>query len=231
MRTAMSPASVPAAVAHGGTVDVAGQGFAAVSRARREAVRAVTDRPRVVHDACSTGDATSMSRKVRLFIATSLDGHIAGPGGSLDWLFADDDYGYDAFIAEVDTLAMGRKTYEVVKSLGDWPYDAQISWVFTRQERPARDPHVNFTSKSPADWLHEIELLPGKDIWVVGGGELIRDFLDARLVDEMTIAVHPVVLGGGTPLFPQGSPRHKLRLAHVHSYPSGLVSSTYMVQT
>lgn len=191
----------------------------------------MTDEPRVVHDACSTGDTTIMSRKVRLFIATSLDGHIAGPGGSLDWLFADDDYGYDAFIADVDTLAMGRKTYEVVKSLGEWPYDGQASWVFTRQERPPHDSHVNFTSKAPAEWLHGIELLPGKDVWVVGGGELIRDFLDARLVDEMTIAVHPVVLGGGTPLFPPGSPRHKLRLAHVHSYPSGLVSSTYVVQT
>ena len=105
-----------------------------------------------------------MSRRVRLFIATSLDGHIAGPDGSLDWLFADDDYGYDAFIAGVDTLAMGRRTYEVVKSLGEWPYDGQASWVFTRQDRPAHDGRVHFTSKAPADWLHDIEALPGKDV-------------------------------------------------------------------
>ena len=172
-----------------------------------------------------------MSRKVRLFIATSLDGFITGPGESLDWLFSDDDYGYDAFIAEIDTLAMGRRTYEVVKSFGDWPYAGLATWVFTRQERMAHDGNVTFVATPPREWLLGIERAPGKDIWVVGGGQLIRDFLDARLVDEMTLAVHPVVLGGGTPLFPSGSPRHKLRLASVRSYPSGLVSSTYVVQT
>ncbi len=172
-----------------------------------------------------------MSRRVRLFIASSLDGYIAGPDESLDWLFSDADYGYDAFLAEVDTLAMGRRTYEVVKSLGEWPYAGLATWVFTRQERMPHDGNVHFTARPPVDWLHAIESAPGKDVWVVGGGALIRDFLDARLVDQMTIAVHPVVLGGGTPLFPTGTLRHKLRLAHVHTYPSGLVSSTYMVQT
>lgn len=172
-----------------------------------------------------------MSRKVRLFIATSLDGYIAGPGESLDWLFADADYGYDAFIAEVDTLAMGRRTYEVVKGFGEWPYDGLATSVFTRRDDLPHDARVSFTSRTPAEWLHDVEQAPGKDVWIVGGGQLIRDFIDARLVDEMTLAVHPVVLGGGTPLFPAGSPRHKLRLAHVHSYPSGLVSSTYVFQT
>ena len=172
-----------------------------------------------------------MSRKVRLFIATSLDGYIAGPGESLDWLFSDADYGYDAFIAEVDTLAMGRRTYDVVRGFGEWPYSGLATWVFTRSERPPHDGNVHFTAESPDEWLRRIEATPGRDVWVVGGGELIRDFLNARLVDEMTIAVHPIVLGGGIPLFPPGSPRHKLRLAHVHSYPSGLVSSTYVVQT
>lgn len=172
-----------------------------------------------------------MSRKVRLFIATSLDGYIAGPDESLDWLFSDADYGYDAFIAEVDTLAMGRRTYEVVKGLGDWPYYGLATWVFTRRDAMPHDGHVEFTAQAPEEWLRGIEAKPGRDVWVVGGGELIREFLNARLVDEMTIAVHPIVLGGGIPLFPPGSPRHKLRLAHVHSYPSGLVSSTYVVQT
>ncbi len=172
-----------------------------------------------------------MSRRVRLFIATSLDGYIAGPDESLDWLFSDSDYGYDAFLAEVDTLAMGRRTYEVVKSFGEWPYDGLATWVFTSRGQMPHDGKVHFTAEPPADWLRKVEAVPGRDVWVVGGGTLIRSFLDARLVDEMTIAVHPVVLGGGTPLFPPGTLRHKLRLAHVHSYPSGLVSSTYVVQT
>lgn len=172
-----------------------------------------------------------MSRRVRLFIATSLDGCIAGPGESLDWLFSDADYGYDAFLAEIDTLAMGRRTYEVVKSLGEWPYEGLATWVFTRRERMPHDGNVSFTAESPEAWLRTIEASQGRDVWVVGGAALIRDFLEARLVDEMTIAVHPVVLGGGTPLFPPGTARHKLRLARVNSYPSGLVSSTYVVQT
>lgn len=172
-----------------------------------------------------------MSRKVRLFIATSLDGYIAGPDESLDWLFGDADYGYDEFIAEVDTLAMGRRTYEMVKGFGEWPYEGLATTVFTRQERMPHDHRVNFTAQPPADWVHDLDQKPGKDVWVVGGGVLIRDFLDAQLVDEMTLSVHPVVLGGGTPLFPPGLHRHKLRLASVHSYPSGLVSSTYKVQT
>jgi dihydrofolate reductase len=172
-----------------------------------------------------------MSRKVRLFIATSLDGYLAGPGGSLDWLFGDADYGYDEFIAGIDTLAMGRRTYDVVRSLGEWPYDGIAAWVFTRAGSPPHDGNVSFTAAAPADWLRGIESAAGRDIWIVGGGELIREFLDARLVDEMTIAVHPVVLGGGAPLFPPGSARRRLRLAQVRSYPSGLVSSTYVVQT
>ena len=177
------------------------------------------------------GDFTSMSRKVRLFIATSLDGYIAGPGESLDWLFSDADYGYDAFIAAVDTLAMGRRTYEVMKRFEEWPYDGLATTVFTRNEQPPHDRRVNFTSRPPAEWLRDLDRVPGGDVWIVGGGVLIREFLDAQLVDEMTISIHPVVLGGGTPLFPPGPHRHKLRLAHVHSYPSGLVSSTYVVQS
>ena len=77
-----------------------------------------------------------MLRRVRLFIATSLDGHIAGPGGSLDWLFTDDDYGYDAFIAGVDTLAMGRRTFETVLALDEWPYEGKATWVFSRAANP-----------------------------------------------------------------------------------------------
>lgn len=172
-----------------------------------------------------------MSRKVRLFIATSLDGYIAGPDESLDWLFGDADYGYDEFIASVDTLAMGRRTYEVVKRLGEWPYEGLATTVFTRNEQMPHDHRVDFTSRAPMDWMHDVDRKPGKDVWVVGGGMLIREFLDAQLVDEMTLSVHPIVLGGGTPLFPQGGHRHKLRLARVHSYPSGLVSSTYVVQS
>ncbi len=172
-----------------------------------------------------------MSRRVRLFIATSLDGYIAGPGGALDWLFTDDDYGYDAFLAAVDTIVMGRRTFESVLELGEWPYEELATWVFTRQADLPEDRRGRYTSATPQTWLSGIMTQPGKDIWVVGGGEMIRSFLDARLVDEMTLSVHPVVLGAGTPLFPPGSHRHKLRLLSQRRYDSGLAQLTYVVQT
>ena len=172
-----------------------------------------------------------MSRRVLLFIATSLDGYIAGPGGSLDWLFTDEDYGYDAFIEGVDTLAMGRHTFETVMNFGEWPYPGLDTWVFSRMQNPPLDPRVRYTSAAPADWLDSVSREPGKNIWIVGGGELIRSFLDARLVDEVTVSVHPLVLGSGTPLFPPGSKRHKLRLLEQRRYDSGLAQLTYVVQT
>jgi len=172
-----------------------------------------------------------MGRKVRLFIATSLDGYIAGPGGSLDWLYGDDDYGYDAFLAQVDTLAMGRRTFESVLNYGDWPYEGLETWVFSRRANPPLDPRGRYTSATPQAWTAERMRGEGKDIWVVGGGEMIRSFLDARLVDEMTLSVHPIVLGAGTPLFPAGSRHHKLRLLAVRRYDSGLAQLTYVVQT
>jgi len=170
-----------------------------------------------------------MLRRVRLFIATSLDGYIAGPGGSLAWLFTDDDYGYDAFIAGVDTLAMGRRTFETVLALGTWPYEDKATWVFSRAANPPLDPRVRFTSATPAEWVGERTDEDGSDLWVVGGGELIRGFLDAYLVDEIAVAIHPVVLGGGTPLFPPGTHRHALRLTSHRAYPSGLAMHTYTV--
>jgi len=171
-----------------------------------------------------------MLRRVRLFVATSLDGYIAGPGESLDWLFTDDGYGYDEFIASVDTLAMGRRTFETVLGLGEWPYEGKRAWVFTRRAGAPTDPRVTFTSLPPGQWLAERMSEEGRDVWIVGGGELIRGFLDAYLVDEIAVAIHPVVLGGGVPLIPPGTHRHALRLTGHRAYPSGLVMNTYVVQ-
>jgi len=171
-----------------------------------------------------------MSRRVRLFIATSLDGFIAGPGESLDWLFTDQDYGYDAFIAGIDTLAMGRRTFETVLGAGEWPYEGLQTYVFSRRQAPPLDPRVQFTSATPAEWVGERIRETGRDLWLVGGGELVRGFLDANLVDEITIALHPVILGGGTPLIPEGTHRRALRLVTQRRFDSGLILSTYVVQ-
>lgn len=186
-------------------------------------------------------------RRVRLFIASSLDGYIAGPNESLDWLFTDEDYGYDEFIEQVDVLAMGRRTFETVLGFGEWPYAGKRTFVFSRSENPPLDPRVTYTSQTPGEWLaaRYAELAthrsapgapgaggaePAKDIWLVGGGELIRGFLDEFLVDELIVAVHPVVLGGGIPLIPAGTHRHRLRLVSQQAFDSGLVQLHYVVQ-
>jgi dihydrofolate reductase len=171
-----------------------------------------------------------MLRRVRLFIATSLDGYIAGPNDALDWLFTDEDYGYDEFIEDVDTLAMGRRTFETVLGIGDWPYDGKRTYVFSRGASPPLDPRVVYTSQTPMEWVTSRCAEDGKSLWVVGGGQLIRAFLDAYLVDEIAIAVHPVILGGGVPLVPEGTHRHALRLVNHRAYRSGLVMNTYAVQ-
>jgi dihydrofolate reductase len=181
-------------------------------------------------------------RRVRLFIASSLDGYIAGPNESLDWLFTDEDYGYDEFIEQVDVLAMGRRTFETVLGLGEWPYAGKRAFVFSRSENPPLDPRVTYTSQTPGEWLAEryAELAgnrsgaggaeSAKDVWLIGGGELIRGFLDEFLVDELIVAVHPVVLGGGIPLIPAGTHRHRLRLVSHKAFDSGLVQLHYVVQ-
>lgn len=168
-------------------------------------------------------------RRVRLFVASSLDGFIAGPDGALDWLFTDDDYGYDAFAEQVDTIVMGRHTYDTVAALREWPYVGKQVWVFTHAGEPPTDPRVTFTHDAPAEWLMARFAGDGRDVGVVGGGELIGAFLDASLVDEIEVALHPVILGHGTPLVPAGTRRHALRLVSAKPYRSGLLLLTYVV--
>src|SRR5262245_45250464 len=109
-----------------------------------------------------------MVRKVHLYIATSLDGYIAGPGGEIDWLFADQDYGYASFIEGIDTVLMGRKSYETAKSFDEWPYPELASFVFTRSKGLPPDPRVNFVSGAPEAVVGSLRQWPGKDVWLMG---------------------------------------------------------------
>jgi dihydrofolate reductase len=169
------------------------------------------------------------TRRVRLFIAASLDGCIAGPRGGIDWLFHDQDYGYADFLASVDTVLMGRKSYEASLTLGQWPKRLAL-WVFTRSPKAFANRRFTFTDASPAEVVARLRKQKGRDLWLLGGGELVKAFLERGLVDEMMVAVHPLVLGRGIPLFPPGTRRTALRLAESHAYDSGLVMLTYKVE-
>ena len=167
-------------------------------------------------------------RRLRYQVATSLDGYIAGPGGDLSWLFHDADYGYTPFYARVDTVLMGRRTYESALSFPEWPYPGRKAIVFTRRgERVIASPDTVATSRSPAEIVGELRAREGRMLWLVGGGELVRACLDAGLIDDLVVSMHPLILGGGTPLCPQGTRRTELVLTAERRYPSGLVQLVY----
>lgn len=168
-----------------------------------------------------------MMRKIILYAATSLDGYIARPDGGLDWLDQEGDYGYDSFLAGIDILVMGRKTYDTVKSSGEWPYDDKTCYVFTRSPEAFSDDAVQFVSAQVTLMMYNLMQQPGGDIWLIGGGELTREFLRHDLIDEIILFVFPILLGDGIPLFPSDFQTCDLTLADTKTYDSGVVQLTY----
>jgi dihydrofolate reductase len=142
-------------------------------------------------------------------VATSLDGFIADEHDNLDWLMSmpggdDEANPYNEFIKGIGALAMGATTYEWVleHDKGPWPYE-QPSWVFTHRELEPR-PGVRFTQAPVAEVHAEMtDAVGDKGIWVVGGGDLVGQFLDADLLDELIVSITPVTLGKGAPLLPR----------------------------
>ena len=166
-------------------------------------------------------------RPLILFIATSLDGYIARMDGRIDWLFADQDYGFREFFSGVDTVVMGRKTYETSLSFGEYPYPGRAGYVFSRTRSGERDEHAHFISTGPAEFLAGLQQKPGKAIWLVGGSELAQAFAQADLIDEYVISIHPVILGSGIPLFRSPLPTQKLLFRDSTTFDTGLVQLSY----
>ena len=167
---------------------------------------------------------------VTLFIATSLDGYIAGPDDDLSWLFTDADYGFSSFFGKVDTLIMGRGTYEAVRGMGPWPYEGKRTFVVSRRADLLLDaPNVQLHA---GDLKALIGRLAGENcgnVWLVGGGELVRSFLEQGLLDRITVSLHPILLGKGVPLFPGGFHRTMLLLENTKTFEGGLVQLNYHV--
>jgi len=166
-------------------------------------------------------------RPVILFIATSLDGYIARTDGGIDWLFTDQDYGYREFFSCVDTVVMGRKTYALSRSFGEYPYPGRAGYVFSRTRSGQQDDNVRFISTDPAEFIAGLKSKPGKHIWLIGGSELIQHFVQADLIDEYVISVHPIILGSGIPLFRAPVPTQKLIYRDCTTFDTGLVQVTY----
>jgi len=166
-----------------------------------------------------------------VFIAASLDGYIARPDGSLDWLEAtarpDEDYGYEAFVAGVDAFAMGRGTYDHIAHIEPLPFGGKPAYAFTHRPPAERD-GVTFWAVDPLEAVERWSERGFGRVYV-DGGLLIDAFLRAGLIDEVTITVVPVLLGDGVPLFHAGCDQRALSLVGAETYPSGMVQLRYTV--
>ena len=171
--------------------------------------------------------------KVSVFVGTSVDGFIARPDGALDFLppGGGEPHGYDEFIATVDTIVIGRKTFETVLGFDAWPYGEKR--VVVLSSRPldlgaVRAGHVEQMGGEPSEIVAKLAATGARHLYV-DGGITVQGFLRAGLVQRLVITRVPVLIGEGIPLF--GSLPHDVRLRHVstRSYPSGLVQSEYVV--
>ena len=139
-------------------------------------------------------------RKIILFIACSLDGYIAGEGDGIGWLFTDADYGYSAFYNSIDAVLVGKRTYDQAKGFDEYPFKGKKCYVFTRDKSMKKDDNAEFIGE-PVAFAKKLLKLSGKNIWLVGGGEIISLFLNNSLIDEIILSIHPIILGSGIPLF------------------------------
>jgi dihydrofolate reductase len=173
-------------------------------------------------------------RKIIVHIATSADGYIARRDGSLDWLTnrpaPKGFYGLPKFTRSVDAKIVGRKTFDFSLEMGA-PFNADdVHYVFSRRPAPSSlPPGVQFVSGSIGDFADRLRKQAGKDIWLMGGGEIIASFLDEGAIDEFFITVVPTFIGEGIPLI---APRHlgvPLRLRSAESFADGVVQLHYEV--
>lgn len=179
-----------------------------------------------------TNQNLSFSRpKISVYIATSIDGYIARKDGNLDWLqyghIGDEDYGFKKFINSVDALILGRNTYQVVSAFDEWPYKGKRVIVLSHTLNEVREEAELFSGKL-TDLLSKLHSENITHVWV-DGGITASKFLEAGLVDELTISIIAMVLGFGVPLFSVMNKEHKCRLVSSQSYPSGLVQLRYEV--
>ena len=181
------------------------------------------------------GRVVTKRRKVIVHIAASVDGYIARSDGDLEWLTSRPApkgfYGMSAFTKSIDTKLLGRKTYEVSRRMGATFDSKSRSVVFSRHPPPADAPSgVEFVNGAIGPFVSRLREQPGKDIWLMGGGELIASFLDEHAIDEFVISVVPVFLGDGIPLIARRHRHVPLDLQSVERFEDGVVQLHYRVQ-
>jgi dihydrofolate reductase len=171
-------------------------------------------------------------RKVILGVAVSLDGFIEGPKGEYDWCFTDQDYGMTEFLNRVDAIFYGRKSYEMMTGAeapaGENPWAGKKNYVFSNTIKTAPK-DVELISGDIRKEVARIKSMKGKDIWLFGGALLTTNLMNEGLVDELWLAVHPILLGKGKPLFSGIEKRVTTKLIRTQNFNTGLVSLSYEV--
>lgn len=170
--------------------------------------------------------------KVILYIAVSLDGYIALPNGDISWLSefegGSEDYGYGKFFKRLGAAIMGAKTYEQVLGFGKWPYPGVTAYVIThRKWDNALQENIVFYNGDFKKLIEEAKRKTKKDIWIVGGSQIITGFMNQGLIDEYIISVIPIILTEGIPLFKNINRRKRLQAVDTKAYPSGIVQIKY----
>jgi dihydrofolate reductase len=182
------------------------------------------------------GSGMKRPRKIIVYIATSADGYIARPDGDVGWLDRPrpkGNYGMGAFFKTIDTILWGRKTYSKglemgMKASGFGP--GIKNYVFSRQHQESRAPAFEFVDGPIKPFVQQLRKQPGKNIWMMGGGEIIASFLDEGEIDEFSIHLIPILIGEGIPLI---QPRHRtvrLQLLSTKAFPDGVVHLNYRVR-
>ena len=166
-------------------------------------------------------------REIILYTAQSLDGFIATKDGGIDWLFHDQDYGFKDFFASVEAVLVGRKTFDHAQTLAEDPFGGKQTYVFTRSGRGSHASGVEFIRDDPAAFTRAFKGSGAGAVWLVGGGEINGILMKAGLVDRMELAVHPVVLGVGRPLFGVETGVFKFALEKSKIHPNGLAQLSY----
>jgi dihydrofolate reductase len=172
------------------------------------------------------------NRKVIVYIAASLDGYIAGANDDLSFLsmVAEEgqDYGYGEFINTVDTVILGRKTYDwVMKQVPEFPHADKEAYIITSTARPAIG-NTKFYTGSLKELVQQLKAQQGKHIFVDGGAEVVNSLLKENLIDEMYLSIIPILLGAGVRLFKDGRPEQPLQLMSTKQFNKGLVQLHYI---
>ena len=171
-------------------------------------------------------------RPIRYNVAASLDGYIAGPNGEFDWIPHDSAVDFEALFARIDTVLIGRRTYEVMLTQPEvaWSPSSRV-YVVSRTLDPAAHPDVTIVRDDPVGLAASLRAETGSgEIWLFGGGELFAELLEGGQVDTVEVTVVPILLGGGVPLLPPRTGPHRLALVHSQVYPSGMVALHYRVE-